>query len=495
MKSKLTITKIVCAVLCAVLALVFLISGLLGANDVPKDWNRYDYKGTFTFYRSLCPVTYQTDDGKYRLTLEYTYSDWDELAKNYTVEGFVYRDDDNIYVTCDKDEYSSDKYVEYVGSFTFTRVLGERDLDLDRDGETVDNSDCTECDNADLRTCPVEFEAENGEYTIIKNFTNEEWENLPDDASLEGRVYEVKDTGAILTFDHAVTLDELIDAAKEAKAADGEKTFQIALALALLSVGIGVMAFWGKRFTAYEQIWFISIMLLSALVSVFFPEEDMNGFSGILIMALYLADIFFNMLCELLISKQSKWNFIVSLFVEITEIATCLVIASRFATMAVTLFFWIPIDVASFVNWHRHPDRQKDEITKVRKLTGWAAAAIIAAIVVWTAAVGAFIADLDVATDLFGGSAMLKTVVAYLDACATAVGIANGLFIFFRFREQWIAWYICAAIESAINIISGQFVLLVLKLGYFTNSTYGYIKWTKYIKAHKGEKNDRREFF
>jgi nicotinamide mononucleotide transporter len=33
----------------------------------------------------------------------------------------------------------------------------------------------------------------------------------------------------------------------------------------------------------------------------------------------------------------------------------------------------------------------------------------------------------------------------------------------------------------------GQWVLLVLKAGYFTNTTYGYIKWTKYIKNKEKE--------
>ena len=378
-----------------------------------------------------------------------------------------------VYDVPDQDEY------KYVGSYSFVR----------------NNDSDVEEDNEELKTCPVEFSTEDGKYSLIKTYTPEEWESLDENASVEGYVYTVGDSGEPITFDHEPSADDLAEASRDINAVEEERTFQIALALALLAVGIGVMAIWGKHFSAYEQIWFISIMLLSAIVSIVAPEEDMNGFSGILIMALYLADIFLNILCELLISKQSKWNFIVSLFVEITEIATCLVLANRFATMAVTLFFWIPIDIASFVNWHFHPDRHKEELTKVRRLTGWMAVLVITAIVVWTVVIGGFIADLDIATDLFGGNDVLKNVVAYLDACATALGIANGLFIFFRFREQWIAWFMCAAIESVINILSGQFVLLVLKVGYFTNSTYGYIKWTKYIKEHKGEKPDKREFF
>ena len=91
---------------------------------------------------------------------------------------------------------------------------------------------------------------------------------------------------------------------------------------------------------------------------------------------------------------------------------------------------------------------------------------------------------LDIGTELFHGNKTLEIVVCYLDACVSAVAVLNGVFILFRYREQWIAWYIDSILEGVINVLSGQFVLLVLKLGYLTNTTYGYIKWTKYIKEH-----------
>lgn len=238
-------------------------------------------------------------------------------------------------------------------------------------------------------------------------------------------------------------------------------------------------------FTTYEKVWFSSILILSVIFAFLFPEEDVNGVNGKIIMALYLADIFFNILCELLISKQSKWNFIVSLFVEVTEILICIVLSYRFATMASTLFFWIPIDIISFINWHKHPDKNEEEVTKVRKLSGWMEVLVIVGIVVWTIGIGYLLTTLDLGTDLFGGNEVLEVIVCYLDACASAVGIANGIFILLRYREQWIAWYISTFLESAINILSGQYVLLVLKIGYITNTTYGYIKWSKYIKEHK----------
>ncbi len=200
---------------------------------------------------------------------------------------------------------------------------------------------------------------------------------------------------------------------------------------------------------------------------------------------LYLLDVVLNVACELLISKQSKWNFIVSLAVEVVEILVCVFCAYRFATMAVTLLFWIPCDIISFIVWNRHPDQQDEEVTVVKKLTPWQDVLIVLGIAVWTVGVGYLLTFLDVPGGIFANNVQAKNIACYLDACASAVGIVNGVLILLRYREQWIAWYICCIIETVINIMAGQWILLVLKAGYITNTTYGYIKWTKYIKQLK----------
>lgn len=246
-----------------------------------------------------------------------------------------------------------------------------------------------------------------------------------------------------------------------------------------------------KYFTTYEKVWFISIVTLAICFAFIFPEEDVNGVNGKIIMALYLIDIFSNCLCELLISKQSKWNFLVSLFfVEITEILICFILRYRFATMAVTLFFWIPIDILSFINWNKHRDAEKEELTKVRKLSGLAEVLILMGIVVWTVGIGSllvYITDDITFTTLFNGNRDIEIICCYIDSLVSAVAICNGVFILLRIREQWIAWYISSIGELIINILSGQYVLIVLKLGYLTNTTYGYIKWSRYIKEHMEE--------
>lgn len=236
-------------------------------------------------------------------------------------------------------------------------------------------------------------------------------------------------------------------------------------------------------FSLYEKIWYISILVLAIVFCFVFPEDSEELLiNPRLITLLYLIDIVSNVTCELLISKQSKYNFLVSLIVELTEIAICIVCAYRFATCAVTVFFWIPIDIISFFTWNKHKDEEETEVTVVRRLTWWQDVLIIVAIGVWTVVVGYLLSLIEL-EGIFGPNEVLADVAAYLDACASAVGIVNGVFILLRYREQWIAWYIVSILETVINIMAGQWILLVLKAGYLTNTTYGYIKWTKYIRS------------
>lgn len=336
-------------------------------------------------------------------------------------------------------------------------------------------------DGEEDTVCDVTYRS--GDKELVVTYSYEEYEQL-DNESITAYEFEAED-GTQLYFDHQdVTQAEAQHAYAQIMANESMPVFNFANASMILVLSLLIMMLFARQFTTYEKSWFMSIMVLATIFSVLFPEESANGVNGIIIMWLYLLDTFLNILCELLISKQSRYNFLVSVFVEIVEIVISIVLMYRFATLATTLLFWLPIDIISYINWSRHKDQEEDELTVVRRLKGWQEALVIVGIIVWTIVIGYLISGLDIATDFYNNEVLANAII-YIDACASAVGIANGLFIFFRFREQWIAWYICAALEAAINILSGQYVLLILKLGYFTNTTYGYIKWTKYIKTHK----------
>lgn len=365
-----------------------------------------------------------------------------------------------------KELRSSVGKVEYIGEVEMKRNVEEEDFSEDNE------------------VCEVPYYLD--EEKMVVSYSYEDYEKL-DSESIVAQEYKSQD-GSRLFFqekDPSAALAQKVYT--EQMAEKTMSTFNLCSSLAILALSLGIMIVFDSMFTTYEKTWFLSIMVLATVLAVWFPEESANGVNGIIIMLLYLLDTFLNILCELLISKQNKYNFLVSIAVEITEIVISLVLMYRFATLAVTLLFWLPIDILSYFNWMKHEDEVEEELTKVRRLKGWQEVLVIVAIVVWTIVVGYLISGLDIATDFYHNRT-LATIIVYLDACASAVGIANGLFIFFRFREQWLAWYLCAFLETVINILSGQYVLLVLKLGYFTNTTYGYIKWTKYIQSHKEEK-------
>ena len=350
-------------------------------------------------------------------------------------------------------------------------------IQMTRDREVEDYSE-------DNTVCDVTYK--NGDKELVVSYSYEDYVQLEDD-NITAYEYET-DNGTKLYFDHQNINDQEVQHTYgQVKANELTPVFNFGIASFILMISVLIMMLFSKQFTTYEKSWFLSIMVLATIISVIFPEESANGVNGIIIMLLYLLDTFLNILCELLISKQSRYNFLVSVLVEIVEIAMCVVLMYRFATMATTLFFWLPIDIISYINWSKHKDDEENELTVVRKLKGYQEVLVIVGIVIWTVVIGYFISGLDIATD-FIQNKTLETAIIYIDACASAVGIANGLFIFFRLREQWIAWYICAFLEAVINIVSGQYVLLVLKLGYFTNTTYGYIKWSKYIQSHSIEK-------
>ncbi|WP_285815699.1 nicotinamide riboside transporter PnuC [Thomasclavelia cocleata] len=353
----------------------------------------------------------------------------------------------------------------------------KQSIQMTRDTDLEDYSE-------DNTICDVTYT--NGDKQLIVSYSYEDYIKLKD-KTITAYEYETKN-GTKLYFDHKNINDQEVQYSyKQVRANELAPLFNFGIASLILMLSILIMMLFAKQFTTYEKSWFISIMVLATIFSVVFPEESANGVNGIIIMLLYLLDTFLNILCELLISKQSRYNFLVSVLVEIVEIAICVVLMYRFATMATTLFFWLPIDIISYINWSKHKDDEENELTVVRKLRGYQEVLVIIGIIVWTFVIGYLISGLNIATDFYNNE-LLETFIIYIDACASAVGIANGLFIFFRLQEQWIAWYICAFLEAVINIISGQYVLLVLKLGYFTNTTYGYIKWSRYIKEHTTKK-------
>jgi len=61
-----------------------------------------------------------------------------------------------------------------------------------------------------------------------------------------------------------------------------------------------------KSLTKFERWYYICAVILTVTFAVLFPEEDINGHNGKIIMAIMIIYTILNVTCELQIAKQDK---------------------------------------------------------------------------------------------------------------------------------------------------------------------------------------------
>ena len=160
------------------------------------------------------------------------------------------------------------------------RILRTVEVTASKDVHFIRTTEALEEEYEDETVCPVEYESADGEYLCTVNYSFEEWEALPSGHGLDGKVYLLSD-GRYAAFSHEADQAQIDAAIHDMNADLNRAELGTALALGLMAVSLLVMVFFGKYLTDYEQIWFLSIMILAAVISILVPEEDVNGIKGI----------------------------------------------------------------------------------------------------------------------------------------------------------------------------------------------------------------------
>jgi len=230
-----------------------------------------------------------------------------------------------------------------------------------------------------------------------------------------------------------------------------------------------------KSFTLYQRLFLAAVVTLTTGFVIFFPENmleaDYLKFPALVICS--VVSVISNPLCELLISKQSKWNFVIDFFlIEIPELVICLHFG-WYAVAATIMLFWMVIDVISFIRWNKHPDEEDENLTKVKRLKPWQSLLMVVGIFAFGLIVGSLLKFIPNASD------------TYLDAFASAVGMANGILLLLRYSEQWIAWLITTIIYLFMDISQGAYILLIGEIAMLVNTIYGIVKWYLYTKKQE----------
>ena len=227
-----------------------------------------------------------------------------------------------------------------------------------------------------------------------------------------------------------------------------------------------------KSFTPYQK-WYLGIVLaITVVFVVFFPDYMLEDTSNTLLVVASVVCVLSNPICELMISKQSKLNFVVDiLFVELSELIVCFY-NGWFVTAIIICVFWIPVSALSYWRWSHHQDEEKEELTVVKTLTPKQDILVIAAIFAFAFIAGSLIQMLPDAAD------------SYVDALSSGFGIANGVLLLLRYREQWYAWIITLILDATLYIRGGAYIMLVTVAAMMVNTCYGYWKWYRYNKEH-----------
>ena len=230
-----------------------------------------------------------------------------------------------------------------------------------------------------------------------------------------------------------------------------------------------VVRLW-NYFSTYEKIWLLVLWALGITLTLMDPEDTT------LLTVLSIITLLGGCSCELLLSKQSKWAFIVSfLFYDLTFTAYCFIVG-RYVTALIEICFWMPMLFISFFSWDKKKDKQDSTKAVVKKINFHKELLIFIGVLATSIGLGALFTLIEGMTEYW-----------YLDALAATFNVCNGLFLWLRYREQWVAWYGVIICETIFYIMGHNWALLVLELGYLTNTTYGFIKWGLYIKKHKNE--------
>ena len=233
-----------------------------------------------------------------------------------------------------------------------------------------------------------------------------------------------------------------------------------------------------RSFTPYQICYLVSVIVLTVAFTVFMPDMMLDDMSNSFVVVCSVIAVLANPVCELLIAKQSKMNFVVDiLFIEIPEFVLCISLG-WYSIAIITMIFWVPIDIISFLRWSRHQDEEREELTVVKRLSWKQDVLVILAIAVFSITVGYFIGMIPGAED------------SYLEALASACGMANGILLLLRYNEQWYAWFTTLVLYTILYVISGSYIMLITVAAMLVNTCYGFVKWLKYTKSHteKAEK-------
>ena len=227
-----------------------------------------------------------------------------------------------------------------------------------------------------------------------------------------------------------------------------------------------------KSFTKVEAIYMTFVVVLAVGMAVFFPELMLESTASPLLIVCSVMNVIANPLVETMNAKQFRGNFLIDIFlIEITYIILSLHLG-WYTLMLSCIFFWIPIDILSYIRWSKNIDREDENLTVVKRLSLKTSLLLAVAVIAFSLIMGTIMTNIPGSQD------------SYLEAFATAMGMVNGVLLMLRYSEHWYAWVITTALYLIMDISAGAYGLLIDDIAMMVVTFYGIYKWFTYTRKH-----------
>lgn len=139
-----------------------------------------------------------------------------------------------------------------------------------------------------------------------------------------------------------------------------------------------------------------------------------------------------------------------------------------YGSAIINLLVYMPFSLIGFYNWGKNRNKNKEVIARtltIRELIACIALIAISSVVLNSILIMA------------SGSSTI------LDSAATVLVFFATFFAAFRYREQWVAWFIADVLQLFMWTTTNDPAILVLRIFFPLSSIYGFINWRKLVKV------------
>ena len=240
----------------------------------------------------------------------------------------------------------------------------------------------------------------------------------------------------------------------------------------------------GRAFLSLK--WYeIAMCVVMLGISIYYAIQRQQGTPQWLAIINFVSGLC-GIVCVFFCAKANRMNFPFAV-VNTTVFMIYLAYFGIWATFWLEALVYFPMNIISWIKWHKHKDDDDELLAKSKKLTWWQNVLVVFII-------GAVTALVYFTLSAVAGDAWMKfavqfgwnvTLMKWLDSAIFAIGIVAVILEALRYTEQYVWWLITDVIAVAQYALKGDPVYITKKTIYLIEAFVGLKNWNSLSKKNK----------